>query len=511
MLRVDTLTDQIDAATLEDLQQAFTRITGLTVRICDEPGNGAHLPVAREGLPVIRDGRVLGRLVLEPRDVPPPPGAESLLHLLGESLKLLCGKQQQLKARMEELSTLYRVTAMFTAGHDLGEVLHTVVQTVVNFIGVKACSLRLLDAQTDELTVAAVANLSADYLSKGKVLLRDSILDTEAMTHGRIVYVEDERTDPRVMFPQQVRREGIVSALIVPIRYQSRSLGALRLYTGEVYRFSDYEIALVRAIADQAAAAIVNARLYEDRMANEALRRQIRLAGQVQRRMVPAEPPRYPHVDIGAAYVPSLELSGDFYDFIDLPNGNLGVVVCDVMGKGVPAALMTASLRASLRAHADDLYDLGDILGRVNRGLCNDTLDESFATLFYGVLNTAAMELTYGNAGHEPPVLLRGGTATPLTGRGLVLGIDRDQTYDKSVVQLKRGDVMFCATDGLIEAMNFRAEQFGRQRTYQSALAAVADGADANGLCRHVLWDMRRFAGLHDRADDVTLLALRIG
>ncbi|MFW6155160.1 MAG: PP2C family protein-serine/threonine phosphatase [Planctomycetota bacterium] len=509
---MDTLSDHIDAATLDDLQQSFTRITGLKAKICDERGteDGA-LPVAREGLPVIRDGRVLGRLVLEPTaDAPPPPDAEPLLQLLGESLKLLCSKQQQLTARMEELSTLYRLTSMFSAHHDVLEVLNAVVRTVVDFMEVKACSLRLLDPQTDELTIAAVANLSADYLNKGKVLLRDSILDTEAMTHGQIVYVEDERTDPRVLFPQQVRREGIVSALIVPIRYKWRSLGALRLYTGEVYRFSDYEIALVRAIADQAAAAIVNARLYEDRMANEAMRRQIRLAGQVQRRMVPAEPPRCGGVDIGAAYVPSLELSGDFYDFIDLPNGNLGVAVCDVMGKGVPAALMTASLRAALRAHADDLYDLGDILQRVNRGLCDDTLDESFATLFYGVLNTDRMELTYGNAGHEPPVLLRDGTATPLTGGGLVLGIDRNQVYGKSVVRLKRGDVLFCATDGLIEAMNFRAEQFGRQRTYQSALAAIANGAGANGLCRHVLWEMRRFAGLHERSDDVTLLALRI-
>ncbi|NLF32378.1 MAG: PP2C family protein-serine/threonine phosphatase [Planctomycetes bacterium] len=508
---MERLNDHIDPATLDQLQQAFTRVTGLTVRICDRNDDGGELAASRVGLPVIRNGQVLGRLVLEtPGGTAPPPQAEMLLQLLGESLKLLCAKQQQLTARVEELATLYRLTAMFSAYQDLLDLLNTVVRTVVEFMGVKACSLRLLDPETDELTIAAVANLSADYLGKGKVLLRDSILDTEAMTHGRIVYVEDERTDPRVLFPQQVRREGIVSALIVPIRYKWLSLGALRVYTGEVYRFSDYEIALVRAIADQAAAAIVNARLHEDRMAAEAMRRQIRLAGEVQRRMVPAEPPRYPGVDIGAAYVPSLELSGDFYDFIALPNGNLGVALCDVMGKGVPAALMTASLRASLRAHADDLYDLGDILQRVNRGLCNDTLDESFATLFYGVLNTARMELTYGNAGHEPPVLLRDGTATPLTGGGLVLGIDRDQVYGKSIVQLKRGDVLFCATDGLIEAMNFREEQFGRQRTCQSALTAIANGADANSICRHVLWEMRRFAGLHERGDDVTLLAVRI-
>ena len=166
------------------------------------------------------------------------------------------------------------------------------------------------------------------------------------------------------------------------------------------------------------------------------MRRQVRLAGEVQRRMIP-EPAARGGLDLAAVYVPSLDLSGDFYDFIELPAGNLGVVICDVMGKGVPASLLMASIRASLRAHVSNLYDLSEVLRRVNRSLCDDTLISSFATLFYGVINTRIRQLTYSNAGHEPPMLVREGKVQRLSTGGTVLGIERDMRYNQEVVQLQ--------------------------------------------------------------------------
>ena len=226
--------------------------------------------------------------------------------------------------------------------------------------------------------------------------------------------------------------------------------------------------------------------------------------------MIPAAPPQMSGLDLGAVYVPSLDLSGDFYDFIELPEGNLGLAICDVMGKGVPAGLLTASIRASLRAHADALYDLSDILARVNRSMCDDTLTTSFATLFYGVINTTTMELTYANAGHEPPLLIRDRQAISLTGGGTVLGIYRELEYEMSVTQLTAGDVVLFTTDGLIEAMDFHEEEFGRDRMIEAAIDAIDQGLPAKGITQHVLWDMRRFTGLREHGDDVTLVAVRV-
>ncbi len=246
-------------------------------------------------------------------------------------------------------------------------------------------------------------------------------------------------------------------------------MGVLRVYTGQVKKFGRYEIAMIKAIAEQAAAAIVNAQLHEEMLQARDVQRQVQTAAMVQRRMIPAEPPKIPGLDLAALYVPSLEISGDFYDFIELPEGNLGLTICDVMGKGVPAGLLMASVRASLRAHVGDLFDLAEILRRVNRSLCNDTLTSAFATLFYGVINVPGMMLTYANAGHEPPLFFRGGVVKTLTVGGTVLGVEPAATYQRTTAALKSGDVIIMATDGLSEAMNFHDEQFGHERVLSAA------------------------------------------
>lgn len=569
-----TLTDYLDPAALQQVQDIFTLVTRAPVRVYGADGqpltqpselvaaeltslgvavanpetllslpDNGHGGAALTAAPIVVDGQAIGRIILERpsqtrwparqmaalaealgipmsrlrkaiQQVPEVDAETSLsalrmLHLMADVIRRLCDQEQQLRARVEELGTLYRITSLFTAQRDLTQVLNTVARTVVDVMRVKGCTIRMLDDEKQEMVPAAVANLSEEYLNKGPVPLARSQLDTEAYATQDVVYVEDEQTDPRVLYPAEAKREGLVSALIVPMIYKDRPIGSIRLYTGQKHRFTSYEVGLVKAIAAQAAAAAVNARLYQETLTAENVRRQVRVAGEVQRRMIPAQPPRVRGLDIAAVYVPSLELSGDFYDFIELPEGNLGVAVCDVMGKGIPASLLMASIRASLRAHASHIYALSDVLGRVNRSLCDDTLISDFATLFYGVINTHAMQLTYANAGHEPPILLRGGQISRLTSGGTVLGIERNLRYVHEVVQLQRGDVLLLVTDGLIEAMNFRFEMFGRPRVEAAALAAIGRGADANGIAQHVVWEMRRFTGLQARPDDLTVLVIR--
>lgn len=554
---MSTLTDYVDAATLQRLQDIVTQVTGAQIRLYGpdgQPVTQASVPVENpadmlEGespprVGVVVDGELVGRIVLEkpaptcgaeqrieqlaaalgmePRkvrqalaavgalDTSADRAARQMLALTAEVIRRLCDQERQLRDRIEELTTLYKLTTLFAAQLDLAKVLDTVVKTVVDITGVKAAAIRLLDRETNELAIEAVTSLSPEYLNKGRILLRDSVLDRQAFETGEVVYVEDEQNDPRVLYPAEARSEGIRSALIAPLIYKGLPVGALRVYTAQVKRFSRYEIMLVKAIADQAAAAIVNAQLHEESLRAREAQRQLQTAAVVQRRMIPERPPAIPGLDLAAVYVPSLEISGDFYDFIELPQGNLGLTICDVMGKGVPAGLLMAAVRASLRAHVGDLFDLSEILRRVNRSLCSDTLHSAFATLFYGVIDVPGMMLTYANAGHEPPLFIRHGHVRALTSGGTVLGVETTSNYSRETVKLLHGDVLVMATDGLVEAMNFHDEQYGHERAIAAAKTAVERGLNAEGIAKHLLWEMRRFAGLRDRGDDVTLVVAKV-
>jgi sigma-B regulation protein RsbU (phosphoserine phosphatase) len=289
--------------------------------------------------------------------------------------------------------------------------------------------------------------------------------------------------------------------------YQGRAIGVIRLYTEQRRRFSQAQVNLLRAIAQLLAVEIENAQLDEQQREGQRVQRQLAIAADVQRRMLPAQMPNVPGLDIAARYVPSLELSGDFYDFIEM-EGRLGVCVGDVVGKGVAASLLMASVRASLRAYAQDMYDLDEIMSRVNIAMTCDTLDKEFATLFYGVYDPGTRRLAYANAGHEPPLLARDGQIIPLDVGGMIVGVDPTQKYKKALVTLSAGDMLVIYTDGLMDALNFDQKRFGRQRVYEALQQAVS--MPAQNAVHHLLWEMRRFVGLNRASDDTTIVVMKI-
>jgi sigma-B regulation protein RsbU (phosphoserine phosphatase) len=186
-------------------------------------------------------------------------------------------------------------------------------------------------------------------------------------------YVKNMADDPRVQYPEESKREGIHSMLSVGMRYKGKAIGVLRVYTSEERHFSQLEIDLLRAVAAQAAAAIENTRLLAESLEAEALEKQVAMAVDVQQRMVPQKLAAIPGLDLASAYVPCYALGGDLFDFIQFPNENVGLVVADVSGKGVPASLIMASVRASIRAYVDNLFYLYEVMRRVNQMLCRDT------------------------------------------------------------------------------------------------------------------------------------------
>ena len=473
----------------------------------------SHTPEAREklvrlclemGVPADSVESLLAEA--EAAFAPRKSAAAQSVFLLARQLARLCDQGRALRERLEELDVLNRLSALLAGHRDLQHILDTAARSAVEVLNAKAGSLRLYDESKGVLTVSAAYNLSPEYLRKLPMPLTTSHIATVALS-GEVVFIEDMATDPRVIYHEDAQREGLVSILAAGMIYRGQKIGVIQVYSGVKHRFSRSDANLLQSIARLTATAIQNTRLDAMREEGTRVQRQLRLAADVQRRMLPSSMPKNAAFDIAARYLPSLELGGDFYDFIQLED-NVGCVIGDVAGKGVAASLLMASVRASLRAYAQDLYDIDQIVSRVNVALSRDTLASEFVTLIYGVLDPKSLRLTYCNAGHEPAVLLRNGEITRLETGGMIVGVDTEQVYEKGVVQLKPGDLLVLYTDGLTDALNFNDESFGRDRIFK-AMRDVADKS-AQDVVNHILWEMRRFTGLKPSFDDTTLVAIKV-
>ena len=196
---------------------------------------------------------------------------------------------------------------------------------------------------------------------------------------------------------------------------------------------------MLRSLANQAAVAIENAQLYQQSIEKRKLDRELRWAGRIQEQLLPERPPTVTGFDIAAQSIPCSEVGGDFYDFIRVKGDRVAFVIADVAGKGVPAALLMATARAALRAHLESTTEPRQLMRRLNRNLCHDSRSGQFVSLFCGVLDPARRIVSYTNAGHNPPLVIRGGRAEPLEKGGMVLGADLGEEYEQADVPLRRG------------------------------------------------------------------------
>lgn len=465
--------------------------------------------------PVRVDGRYLATVVLADRvaeeadqvDKRRSENITRFLALMADRLDTLCRQHAHMTQRVRELEAVHDLTAMFAGTGDLKEILTATAERICHVLEVKSCSVRLLDEETGELRIEAGYNLSQAYLNKGPVLLGENPIDGAAFA-GETVYIRNVPNDPGTRYPKQAQAEGLVSGLCVPMTYRGNTVGVIRVYTGHKYKFSGFQCALARSIGSQVAAAISIYHLHEEQLITERHRYQLRNAAAIQRRMIPGEHRTHANITFGCVYDPTLEVGGDFFDFIELPDGNLGFCVADVVGKGISAALMMASVRSALRAHAHSIYNIDEIVALVNAHMYRDTLTSEFATLFYGVFSANGKRLTYCNAGHESGLLFRGEHVMELSTGGMVIGVCPDTAFSRGIVDLQPGDIMVGYTDGVTEALDFDDKLFGRKRLIESVRRYAK--LDATTLAKQLLWDVRRFVGLAPQTDDITIVVAKV-
>jgi len=413
------------------------------------------------------------------------------------------------KRQIERDEQIYQLTTLVAGEFSLQEVLDKLAEAAVRIAGVKACSIRLLDEESADLKMQSTYGLSEEYRNRGVVSKEDTVV--KAAFAGEAVVLDDMRVDDRVKYKEATIKEGLVSQLTVAMQFRGKAIGVLRLYSPRPMRFDEDDIGLARAVASQCAVAITNAKLYARAIEGARVTEQMRLAGAIQRRMIPERAPLIQGLDIAAAYIPCFDVGGDFYDFLKMDDKRIAVVISDVIGKGIPAALRMSCFRGAVRAYADiegSSDTIKQVIGKLNKMACEECEEGEFITLFYAIIDARDMTITYCNGGHEPTVLIRDAEITELEKGGLVLGIESEAKYDIETTALKAGDCLLFYTDGLPDAANFDGEFWGRERMLETAKKFTDDSAEQ--MVKNILMYRRRFVGLARQIDDTSIIVVKV-
>jgi phosphoserine phosphatase RsbU/P len=311
---------------------------------------------------------------------------------------------------------------------------------------------------------------------------------------------------------------GIRHVLCVPLRVvhyveraddrdESRSIGVLYLdghNRGTL--LSRTARSGLTTLAAEAGIAIENARLYRAALEKARIDEELRIASEIQQALLPSPQKSGAFFDVVATSVPSREVGGDFFDYMELPDGRFGFALGDVAGKGTPAALLSAVLQGIFAGQAATVQEPNDVIAHVNRGLLTRAGGARFATAFYGVLGPDG-RLSCCNAGHNPPFVYSRGEVQRLTAGGVVLGVFAAARYEQETVQLTPGDTVVVFSDGVSEATNALEEEFGDQRIQDVVRLALAQPPAA--LLETLLGAVKEFTGAVAQFDDVTALVLR--
>ena len=547
-----SISDFLSDGSLVRLCDELTRLAGVRVELLDSRGRAIRMSergwFVEQGepappgegaacVPLVVEGRSIGSFAVSPfasdkSDDESRASLNRVVTLLGATTSELCERELDLRHRVKEASALYKLSTMLPRATSVDRVLQVALELALDVLELDGGAVVLVPEDTEEvaeikgstetdLVLIASKGLSETWLDDPRPLSKDRLFDRLAIG-GELVISENLPEDPRVFEPERLKTERLGAAIHAGLAFQGRPIGVMRLYARTPRTFEESDKRVLRSIAAQAAVAVQQARLLKIQEDDQRIQRQLMLAGDVQRRMlprfVPAATTDFKNLDVAAKYIPSFELGGDFYDFIGL-TGHMGIVVGDVVGKGVAAALLMSAVRASLRAHAQGVYDLDEVISRVNIALCRDTLDNEFATLWYGVLDPVKLRLTYCSAGHEPPMIVRVPEHRPpgpadideLAVGGMVVGIDRSQRYQRAVYDMHPGDVLVAYTDGVVDTVNFDRQKFGKKRLRACILEILKTNpkATATDITEHIHWSLRQFAGLAPRPDDETIVVMR--
>jgi len=416
---------------------------------------------------------------------------------------------------VDKLRMLLDITKTISRSLDLDEVLNVVMDTLDSLIPYDAAGIYLVkcsrplaerDGEPDETCVfhtEAVRGYDIADLQELRLKMGEGLIGHVAVS-GKPYIARDVRNDPRYINARARTR----SEMVAPIISNEEVIGVFDLESDELDAYSEDDLEVLMLLASQVAIIIDKVMLHEQLIEKQRLETQLEVARQVQLELLPPRDPQLEGFDISAYNFPTEEVSGDYYDWVRVYDDQIGVMIADVAGKGMPAALLMAFLRASLRAASHIGYAPHISMSKVNYLLWESIERNQFVTAFYGILDATNRTLAYSNAGHNPPLLIDADGKTRFEERGGVpLGMFRDSRYYEYFATIEPGQMLVLYTDGVTEAMNPSGEEYGGQRLVAAALRGRH--LSARELIDFIHRDVIDWTGGLGAHDDVTFFIIK--
>lgn len=400
--------------------------------------------------------------------------------------------------QIKDFMLVQRVIKRINSILDLKSLLEQIIVDASSTLGFTKCGVLLYDESTDQLQLAAVTGWENKLHKVGDRFDLGEGIVWRAFIAKKVMYYPDIND-----YPEEIHCDFTSQSHIdLPLISKGNVIGILNAQHKAKDGFSRHNIRILKTLAAHLSIAIRNAKLFEkEKEEKEIILRELKEAQHIQTRFFPKVAPEILNFRLSGMCEPCYEVGGDWYDYIQLPSGKIGVVLADVSGKGLSAAFLMSSARTIIRMLGAEEESPAELLKKVNRILVSDLPSSRFITLVYAVIDTRTRRVNIASAGHTPPVLSsRKGVSFLSINSGLPLGI-KEFNYTETTISMKEGEKLFLYSDGVTEAMNSKNELFDEHRLI-SCLGN--QGADINTIYK----DVKKFISNNKQSDDLTIVMI---
>ena len=405
---------------------------------------------------------------------------------------------------LERLRTLVEASKLINSSIEPDTLFAAILTVARKELHVERGTLYFVDDQKREIWTKIAGELANEI----RLPIGKGLAGTVAAT-GEAVILHDAYQDSR--FDRSLdQRTGYRtrSMLCVPIKNRGeRVVGVLQLLNKTNGSFGSRDLEFLNGISDHMAIAMENATLHMELLEKQRMEQELALGREIQSRLLPSAPVDVRGVELAALSLPCYEVGGDYFDFLELPDGDLGLAIGDVSGKGVSAALIMSSVQAALRVAAPIEDDLARLVARLNALIFRSARGRKYATFFFGRYSPSTGMLRYVNAGHNPPYIVSAERLTEIGSTGRPIGLLPESSYTEGTIELPHGSTLFLYTDGLNEAADPDEAEFGNEEL--RALFLAQGNAPTNEIPSRVLDAVTAFERGAKATDDKTIVVMR--
>jgi sigma-B regulation protein RsbU (phosphoserine phosphatase) len=440
--------------------------------------------------------------IIQVKDILKKPPSSGALKTPGGGLDL-----DRLQQDQKIIAVIGEVSQALIYHMPLDKLLEHIMDVLTQHLPMDRGVLMLKDEATQVLEPKVIKIMNG-ALRTQSIFVSQTIIKT-ALDRNSAILISDIQSDEQLRAQASVVQAQIHSAMCVPLWNNQDIIGLIYCDRASLLeQFAEDDLRLLTLLANLAAIKIENARLYEESLKMIQMERELALAVQIQKNFLPREEPAFAPYDICGGTRACYHVGGDYYDFIPIDKDRLGVVIADVAGVGVSAALLMASLRGALHEKFPTTYNLSELTAGLNDFVYTSSDSHCFISFFLAVVDRRKDELAYVNAGHNPPILVGPkGPPRVLDSTGLCLGMFPDQTYEERTLSLGPGDILCLYTDGIVESRKDKKEEFGDERLID--LLKSSGSLPARKVLEKIFEDVFSFSGCTEAGDDMTLVVVK--